>query len=185
MRRVAAVLAVVLALGCAAPPSAAQVRSDWEERNIRPELVEEANIPLPPAPRKATLIEFPVSAASDFRFFIDGATLSVGADTVVRYVLVARSPSGAENVSFEGMRCQTGEFRRYASGRPDGSWSGTPGPWRPIEAAAVQRWHKALQREFFCPQSKPILSADEGVRALRDGGHPFSRGLSTGIPLGR
>ena len=33
----------------------------------------------------------------------------------MRYVLVARSPAGVENVSFEGMRCVTNEYRIYAA----------------------------------------------------------------------
>ena len=158
---------------------AAQEQSDWERRNLKPEDSEEKAVAPPAYPRKDTLIEFSVGA-SDFRFFIDGATLGVGSDRIVRYVLVARSPGGAENVSFEAMRCAAGEYRSYAFGRPDGTWSPAAGQWR-----AMQRWHRTLQHEYFCPQTQPIRDAAEGVRALEQGGHPFARSLGAGNPAGR
>ena len=137
---------------------------------------------MPPYPARGHLIEFAVSGSDGFRFFIDGASLSAGNDGVVRYVLVARSPQGAENVSFEGIRCNSAEYRIYAVGRAgdrdEGSWSGRPGDWRPIAGAAVSRWHTALQREYFCPQNEPIRTAAEGVQALQRGGHPFSKGFA-------
>lgn len=133
--------------------------------------------PAPPA-RRGELIEFYVAATSNFRFFIDANSLSVDHAGIVRYVLVARSNAGVDNVSFEGMRCTTGEVRIYAVGR-DGAWVGRPTDWRPIEPRSVQRWHNALYREYFCPQREPIASASEGVWALRQGGHPLTKGLST------
>lgn len=149
----------------------AQPKSDWERRQEDREW-REAEVALPAFPRPADLLPFFVSAASDFRFFVDGASLSVGADGVVRYTLVARSPQGAESVVFEGMRCATREVRGYASGRADGSWSRRDTPWRPIGHPSVQRWHKALATEYFCPGRTAIHSAAEGLDALRRGGHP-------------
>jgi len=127
---------------------------------------------LPATPRPANLLPFFVSAASDFRFFVDGASLSVGKDGVVRYTLVARSPQGAETTSFEGMRCESREVRGYATGRADGTWSRRDTPWRAIGHRRVQRWHDALATEYLCPGGSPILNAAEGAEALRRGGHP-------------
>ena len=166
-----------LLLALWATPGMAQ-QSDWERHNVRPDLGEEQPTAPPAYPRSDTLIEFGVSG-SEFRFYIDGATLSVGSDGIVRYVLVARSPSGVDNVSFEGMRC-AGEYRPYALGRPDGTWAPSPGRWR-----ATQRWHRALLHEYFCPQTQPIRDAAEGVQALRQGGHPFARSLDAGNAAGR
>ena len=141
-------------------------QSDWERLHMKPELSEERVDP-PAPPRTQTLLEFGLISRGDFRFFIDGATLNPGKDGVVRYVLVARSPAGAENITYEGMRCATGEVRRYAIGRPDGTWGGKPGAWLPVQA---QLWHRELARNFFCRHRQPIDDRDEGVRALREGG---------------
>jgi len=140
----------------------------------------EDDVALPAFPRPADLLPFFVSAASDFAFFIDGASLSAGKDGVVRYTVVARSPQGARSVVFEGLRCDTREVRGYATGRADGSWSRRDTPWRRIEARNVQRWHNALATEYFCPGRSPIRSAAEGVDALRQGGHPRSKNAPGG-----
>ena len=139
----------------------------------------EDSVALPAYPRERELIEFFVAAASEFRFFIDPASISVGNDAVVRYTLVARSAAGAQNVSFEGMRCSTGEMRIYALGR-DGGWVKSSGDWRAIQPRSVQRWHNALYREYFCPQKEPVASRRGGVESLRRGGHPLYDDLPRG-----
>ena len=163
--------AAALALACFASLAGAQFKSDWEEREAERSWAEGA-LTLPAFPKREDLIEFFVSSASDFKFFIDRASLAVGADGVVRYTLVGRSPRGAENVSYEGIRCKTGIYRVYAFGRADGSWARRATEWRAIESKSVQRWHHALRREYFCPQNVPIADAAEGLDALRRGGHP-------------
>ena len=153
-------------------------KSDWERNNearlSRDRAETEVITQFPVFPRKANLFEFPVGGGGDFSFFVDKTSLSVGNDGVVRYVLVARSPSGVDNVSYEGLRCASAEIRRYAIGQPDATWHGSAGAWQPISL----RWHGVLHREYFCPQNVPLNTAAEGVRALESGGHPFSRGFS-------
>ena len=137
-----------------------------------PEQIEE-QIALPALPKEADLIEFYVSAPAANRFFIDGANLSVGKDGIVRYTLVVKTSGGAVNTTFEGMRCKTGEYRQYASGRADGTWAtARTAAWRPVENKTINRHHAALSRDLFCPLSTPIDSAQEGLRALRLGKHP-------------
>jgi len=136
------------------------------------EWVEEQAIP-PAFPKDADLIEFYVSAGTANRFFIDGSTLSVGKDGIVRYTLVVKTSGGATNTSYEGIRCKTSEYRLYASGRADGTWaSARVADWRPIENKPVNRHHAALNRDLFCPVFTPIDSAEDGRAALRRGKHP-------------
>lgn len=152
-----------------------RVKSDWETQNesrLAMEAAAEVVPELPPYPRPENLIEFFVSSASEFKFFIDRASLGVK-DGIVRYTLVARSPSGADNVSYEAMSCAAGEYRVYALGHSDGTWVSRPGPWREIPPRSVQRWHNALHREFFCPNRVAISDAAEGLMALKQGGHPW------------
>lgn len=159
-----------LALAGSATLAAAQQKGDWEIRQDERDW-KELELRLPPLPKGEGLIEFPVSAAASFRFFIDPASLSVGSDGVVRYTLVARSPTGAENASYEGIRCVSGSYKVYAYAQ-SGSWSAARSDWKPIEPKSVQRWHQALRREYFCPFHVPISSVAEGLDALRQGGHP-------------
>jgi hypothetical protein len=128
---------------------------------------------LPAFPQDANLKEFYVSAVANNKFFIDAATLSVGKDRVVRYVLVIRTSGGAVNTTFEGMRCDSGEFKIYASGHRDGTWAkARSSEWRPIENKPVNRHHAALSRDLFCPIGSAIQTPDEGREALRLGKHP-------------
>lgn len=173
---------MVLVAGLAACGSG--VKSDWERQHEQQLAApREEPVVLPAYPARRELIEFQVEQASGFRFFIEPASLSVGTDGEVRYVLVARSAAGAENVSFEGMRCNSAELRLYAFGR-EGAWAGTPGAWRSMQERGVQRWHRTLFREYFCPLKDPIANVREGVQALRDGGHPTVKGLTGDIPRG-
>lgn len=135
----------------------------WEE--IQPQL--------PAAPKEAALLPFFVSASTQNRFFVDGDSISVGSDGVVRYALVVVSAAGARNVSYEGIRCDTGERRLYAFGRADGSWSKARGnAWVKIKDSSLNRQHAALYNEYFCPIGNIVRDADEARMALRAGGHP-------------
>ena len=134
---------------------------------------QEVEAQLPPVPRDENLLPFYVSATAANTFRIDGSSISVAEDGVVRYVLVVQAPGGARNISFEGLRCDTKERRLYAFGHPDGSWSkARSNQWVSVENKVVNRHHAELMREYFCPAGRGIRSAAEGVAALKAGGHP-------------
>jgi hypothetical protein len=162
-------IATAALLGCASF-AGAQIPSDWERENAERLKQSGEQAVTPPALDRSRLVELKLEREAGFRYFLDAASVSVGADRIVRYTLVARSPSGVENISFEGLRCP-GEYRIYAVGRPDGGWGGRPSAWRavPRDERAGQR---ALSKRYFCPGRAAIRSAEEGVGALRAGGHP-------------
>jgi hypothetical protein len=133
----------------------------------------EEEVVLPAFPQEGDLREFYVSELTAHRFFVDASTLSVGQDGVVRYALVVRTRGGATNISFEGIRCESREFRIYASGQRGGTWTkARQSQWRPIENKPVNRHHAALSRDLFCPGGVPLRSPAEGREALRLGKHP-------------
>lgn len=139
-------------------------------------LWQEGPVQMPAAPHFDSLTRFEVSAASANRFFVDTATISVGDDGVVRYVLVIQSAGGATNVSFEGMRCSTREKKVYASGRADGTWSKSREPsWLKIRDVALNRQHAVLFFEYFCPGGVTVRNSVEASEALRIGAHPDNR----------
>lgn len=148
-------------------PSWGQFERDFDEK---PWSELESHLPSPP--RQENLLSFYVSAASSNRFFVDGSSLSTGADGVVRYTLIVVSPSGARNVSFEGMRCATAEFKRYAFGREDGSWGRARNvQWTPIQYKDSNRQHHMLFDDFLCPRGFPVKSQEEAVQAFKAGMH--------------
>lgn len=130
---------------------------------------------LPPYPKTEDLIEFQVAPTLPFRYFVDAASIHVGRDGVVRYTLVVRGSEGADTVSFEGIRCATREFKRYAFGQGEGVWSKARNPkWTPIEAQRQTLHQRVLYYDFFCPGKTPVRSREEAVAALKAGIHPGS-----------
>ena len=153
----------------------AAVFADFEE-DYENKQWQEIEVQLPAAPKQETLLPFYVSAATENRFFVDGATLSVGGDGVVRYVLLVLTPQGVRNVTYEGMRCETRERRIYASGRLDGTWSkARKNEWVRILDAWANRQHAALYLEYFCPIGTIVKDAAEARDALIKGVHPDNK----------
>lgn len=164
-------LAIFLGIGMLHCPVFADFDEDYETKQWQ-----ELEVQLPAPLRQESLQPFYVSAATENRFFIDLATLSVGADGVVRYTLLIQTPEGGRNVTYEGMRCESRERRIYASGRRDGSWSKSrQNEWVRIQDVYGNRHHAALFLEYFCPGGVIARNAAEAKDALRRGEHPDNR----------
>lgn len=139
---------------------------DFDFENEKPWL--ELSAQLPPPPKPENLVEFNVSSATRNKHFVDTASIRVGEDKVVRYSVVIEAAGGAKNVSFEGMRCATGERRLYAYGQPDGSWSKARNTgWEGIKFRSLLSYHKALYEDHFCPDGINVRNANEAVSSLR------------------
>lgn len=131
----------------------------------------EVEVQLPAFPEAENLIPFRVGYHTDTKYLIDGNSLSVGADGVIRYTLVVISPFGAKNISYEGLRCATAERRFYASGRSDKTWSkARANQWVGLEGGSINP-HVDLFSNYFCVIGAPgVLNAEDARRVLRNGG---------------
>lgn len=166
--RSARIAAVILAL-LAHPGANAQASFD-EEFDDTGKTWQEIAVKLPNRPDMATLMPFDVSATATQTFSIAPDSLTVGADGVVRYVMVARSSSGALNISYEGLRCTSLEKKLYAFGRDDGSWVRSRNDqWEPISANAANRRHAALAQDYFCDGRTVAGKASDIVKRLKSG----------------
>jgi hypothetical protein len=149
------VLLATALLVAAAPARAFEEDEPWQE----------AAVDLPPAPQESDLIQFGEGSVSPNRFYIDGKNILPGPDGVLRYTLVVVAPSGARNVSFEGIRCKTGERRLYATARKDGTWAESSlSRWQVVSATAYNRHHLVLMRECFCD----MVVMNRDVAMIRD-----------------
>ena len=164
-------LAVILILHTSAAMARNWGEFDYEFENEKPWV--ELEHKLPGYPKPENLLPFFVSAATDNLFYVDAPSISVGEDGVVRYTLLVKSPEGALNVSFEGMRCATREKRIYAFGRADGHWSKARfAKWEPIRYADRNRQHHMLFDDFFCSNGLPVNSPEEAVANLKRSARP-------------
>lgn len=130
----------------------------------------EREVKLPPLPKPENLLEFQPSAANANKFFIDANSISIDPDGTVRYTLVVKSPGGAENISYEGIRCETIEQKYFAFGRRDGTWSEARAPlWRKIHYKDINRQYGVLYASYFCPDGSPIRSARDAINRFKYG----------------
>lgn len=153
---------LALAFACAAASSSAQLlgeaNPDWKETEAPP----------PPALRTQNLVPIDMPVGGALRFAVDPASVSVGPDGVVRYVVVASSPSGTVNAMYEGVRCSTAEVKVYARHNPDSGWVPARSPeWQPLHSRPNSRHSLIIARTGVCVGQGPSGTASEIVRALR------------------
>lgn len=123
---------------------------------------------LPAAPKAENLVPFYVSATTTLKFAIDSKSLTAGSDGVMRYVLVSKSAGGAENISYEGIRCESSEVKLYAFGHKDGTWGRSRhDKWEPIVEKTTNRQHAALARDYFCDNRVIAGSVEEILNRMR------------------
>ncbi|MDR0379902.1 MAG: CNP1-like family protein [Candidatus Accumulibacter sp.] len=133
---------------------------------------QEIEVVLPAFPQPENLIPVDIDAVTtSMRFLIDEKSISVDSDEVIRYSLVALSPSGARNVSYEGMRCAAAERRVYAFGQADGTWSkARSNQWVRIQGSRSS-YQVVLFLDYFCAiGQRAIMTPEDAIRVLRQGG---------------
>jgi hypothetical protein len=127
----------------------------------------ETEAPRPPPLQAAGLIEIDMERSS-LRWGVDPRTISIGADRIVRYVVVATSNSGTVNALYEGIRCNTGEVKVYARHTPDSGWTQAKDiDWQPLHGNSRARHSLVIARGGVCTGHGPNLSAEQIARDLR------------------
>ena len=111
---------------------------------------QETEAPPPPAVKLAGLIALDIPGSS-LRFGVAPASVSVGRDGVVRYVVISSSSSGVVNAMYEGVRCSTGEFRIYARHDPQIGWKPVKdSSWRSLQDQPAARHSLIIARGGAC-----------------------------------
>ncbi len=128
---------------------------------------------LPNYPETENLLEFDAGPASEMRHYVDAQSINIGEDGVIRFTLVSKSTEGAENVSFEGIRCRTRERKRYAIGRLNKTWANSRQPeWQILNNVGQNYALRELTKFYFCPQDIMVSTPQDAIRALKSGIHP-------------
>ncbi len=134
----------------------------------------ETEVPAPPALNATDLkrlIPFEVSANSELRWSVDPASIKITDDGLVRYVVVARSPTGLINALYETINCNKAEFKTYARYNANGGWATVENPqWRSMYDKLPSRHALMLAKQGACVGNAPAQSATEMVQALKKTG---------------
>lgn len=101
-------------------------------------------------PNKATTLPFYVTNTTNFKFAIDTDSILVGADGVTRYIVIITNPSGENQVQYEGIRCDSFQWRLYGT-FDNAMWRENPlSEWRDIKFNTPNRYQAALAQGAFC-----------------------------------
>jgi len=123
----------------------------------------EQGLVLPPYPVEANLIRIDAGRPGfPYTIYIDGSSLSMGKDRVVRYTVVLRSKYGVDNISFEGIRCPHRQYKRYAYGDNGRFYPLSAGDWAFIRGQRQNFYRAVLADKYFCPL--PMGDPVAGIR---------------------
>ncbi|MCJ7798858.1 MAG: CNP1-like family protein [Polaromonas sp.] len=129
----------------------------------------EVEVPPPPAFDVSKLVTFEVSRNAALVYGVDPAAIHISSrDSVVRYVMVASSASGATNIMYEGIRCATGEFKTYARYSSDGRWRMVDhAEWRSLYSGAPSRHALQFAKAGACENAAPASTVEAIVSRLK------------------
>jgi hypothetical protein len=131
----------------------------------------ESAVSLPPYPHERDLHAVPVPPLESFRLYLGGSSLARGADGVIRFALVVESPSGVRNVFYEGIRCETREYKTYAVGTPERTWRPLKEPkWQTIPNFGTSVFRHHLYKLYVCDPHSSARTPRDIMRELRAAG---------------
>ncbi|MFM2030227.1 MAG: hypothetical protein RL517_1420 [Pseudomonadota bacterium] len=122
-------------------------------------------MPLNP-PNKSKLQPFYVSPQTIFKFEVDTSSILVGNDGITRYIVVLTSPNGNTQAQYEGIRCNSFQWRLYGTFE-SGVWRENPlSNWRDIQEHAPNRYQAALAQGAFCDLSSQEKNINNILQSL-------------------
>jgi hypothetical protein len=129
----------------------------------------ESEVPAPPAFGKDKLIRVNMPSYVSVQVGVDPRTLTITADGVVRYVVVAINESDSMSAMYEGIRCASGEVKTYARFSSHGPWVSVQNPqWQDLNGNLPSKHALALARQGVCEgRSAASRSASDVVNRLK------------------
>jgi len=118
----------------------------------------ETDVQIPPYPDNSDLMDLHVDdPGNKFTYYIDEKSISVSdKDYVVRYTMVIESRRGTRNIFYEGIKCNTEEYKTYAFGAGKGKLRARRKPeWKPIHETGYTRFRAHMMQYFFCEWKLP------------------------------
>lgn len=166
---------LAVALAIVAHPVLAKKDIYGEESNEFPfdekyvEKWQESAISLPPYPDDRDLLPVAMNSTDTLKIFIDGKSITRAPDLVARFALVVESPSGARSVFYDGYRCETRQYKTYAIGTTQHTWSPAANPqWLTIPRSEINAFRDVIYRRYVCDGQKSARSPQDLRRLLQD-----------------
>jgi len=126
-------------------------------------------MPLNP-PNKATLQPFYVSQHTIFKFEVDTNSILIGNDGITRYIVILTSPNGNSQGQYEGIRCDSFQWRLYGTFEND-IWKENPlSTWRAIQSNIPNRYQAALAQGALCNFTSQEKNIKNIIQSLNPNG---------------
>ncbi len=128
---------------------------------------------IPPYPEDGDLMELQLDDPNKrFTYYMDEESLSVSEnDYVVRYTMVIESKTGTRNIFYEGIRCNTEEYKTYAFGMGkggNGKFRPSKKPeWKNISSSGYKKLRMDLLEFYLCDPRKLPRKKNEIVTRIK------------------
>ena len=132
----------------------------WKENDLK----------IPPYPDDGDLMELQLDDPNNrFTYYMDEESLSISKnDYVVRYTLVIESKRGTRNIFYEGMRCNTLEYKTYAFGTGKGKFRPSKKPeWKSMYDSGYKKLRMDLMEFYLCNLRKLPREKHEIVTRIK------------------
>lgn len=140
----------------------------WAQNSL--DNVDWVELPVPPPPASYStdhLIPLEMPSYVSVKVGIDPQSIVVGADGIVRYVVVMRNAAGSLNVAYEGIRCASDEVKTYARVSSSGAWAPVNGvEWKAVNSNMPSRHAWAFARQGGC-DNRMTPSREEIIQSLQ------------------
>lgn len=129
---------------------------EYKDNDVEDYVWKEGRTNIPDYPQDSNLIEVEGPPAyRNYQYLVDEKSIQLGEDYVVRFTVVIRSPAGADNVMYDGVRCSTSEIKNYAYGSTDKKgkkilFPRTGAAWKPIRETGVMGYSKIFAVNYIC-----------------------------------
>jgi hypothetical protein len=126
-------------------------------------------MPLNP-PNKSALQPFYVSQTTIFKFAVDTNSILIGSDGITRYIVVITNPSGGQQSQYEGIRCDSFQWRLYGT-FDNNKWNENPlGSWAAIKSNIPNRYLASLAQGAFCNLASQEKNINTVLKSLNPDG---------------
>ena len=126
-------------------------------------------MPLNP-PNKSALQSFYVSQTTIFKFAVDTNSILIGSDGITRYIVVITNPSGGQQSQYEGIRCDSFQWRLYGT-FDNNKWNENPlGSWAAIKSNIPNRYLASLAQGAFCNLASQEKNINTVLKSLNPDG---------------
>lgn len=122
---------------------------------------------LPPYPDDSSLVKFS-SNQTGMTYLVDKKSITPTKQNIVRLTIVARSPSNARTVFYEGYHCGTKRYKRYAVAGSTGPLMLLENPeWKVIIDTPDNRFRIELLSLILCTQLYTAASTNIIIDRLK------------------